>query len=658
MLGSTTSSKRGGSGLSLTSPSQSQRETGGRGGGSELDEAQIEDENAARVLKEIDQLASDRVFSSSVSLSDQALQEFVVQLTVVSLSECSGVGPSGAIGGSLPRVFSLQKLVEVADMNMRTRSRMVWAATWQTLSRHFTTVGCHEDLTVGMYAIDSLRQLSVKFLERAELRDFNFQRLFLAPFEVIMANATSLETRELVLRCVENLVLARVDNIRSGWKTIWGVLRIAAETYAPGSENRVVLLGFQIARGVLERHFDCIVDVFVDAVECLLAFAVCGCEEVEHQMEEQISLTQLGIDSIGLLRSVCIEKLATGEVIEPLAARETARSFLAASASAAKQTIRVGAAPEAESMRSLEREMAKLSSPKVSTSAAASLPTYQGADAVAAEEPEYLVSSETVYNDSAAHMRVWWPVLSALYTLAADRRLDVRLAAQEALFDALETHGTKFLSSLWMVIFKDVLIPLLDELRHLEVVVNKGAHMSPKLTLPPTLNLSSRMPHYSAGKTTATLCLERLLECFGLFYDIVGFLPDVLFLLGKCMDADADEQLAAASPRALEVMLVTYGHKISEGVWGLIIDELRNVMKRAEPTWIFFALPRENVTEPHIDSVDQSPPKLNAVPASDLMSPQQPSLLGMYPGVVAILGFTFVASFPPKVPAEYRYAHI
>ncbi|CAH0520213.1 unnamed protein product [Peronospora belbahrii] len=615
MLGSTTSSKRGGSGLSLTSPSQSQRETGGRGGGSELDEAQIEDENAARVLKEIDQLASDRVFSSSVSLSDQALQEFVVQLTVVSLSECSGVGPSGAIGGSLPRVFSLQKLVEVADMNMRTRSRMVWAATWQTLSRHFTTVGCHEDLTVGMYAIDSLRQLSVKFLERAELRDFNFQRLFLAPFRT-------------------------------------------AETYAPGSENRVVLLGFQIARGVLERHFDCIVDVFVDAVECLLAFAVCGCEEVEHQMEEQISLTQLGIDSIGLLRSVCIEKLATGEVIEPLAARETARSFLAASASAAKQTIRVGAAPEAESMRSLEREMAKLSSPKVLTSAAASLPTYQGADAVAAEEPEYLVSSETVYNDSAAHMRVWWPVLSALYTLAADRRLDVRLAAQEALFDALETHGTKFSSSLWMVIFKDVLIPLLDELRHLEVVVNKGAHMSPKLTLPPTLNLSSRMPHYSAGKTTATLCLERLLECFGLFYDIVGFLPDVLFLLGKCMDADADEQLAAASPRALEVMLVTYGHKISEGVWGLIIDELRNVMKRAEPTWIFFALPRENVTEPHIDSVDQSPPKLNAVPASDLMSPQQPSLLGMYPGVVAILGFTFVASFPPKVPAEYRYAHI
>ncbi|KAE8992320.1 hypothetical protein PF011_g17592 [Phytophthora fragariae] len=702
MLGSSASSKRGGlaSSMSLTSPSQSHRDAGGRGGG-ELDEAQsaaIEDENAARVLGEIDQLASDRVFSSSVSLSDQALQDFVIQLTVVSLSECSGVGPSGAAGGSPPRVFSLQKLVEVADMNMRTRSRMVWAATWQTLSRHFTTIGCHEDLTVGMYAIDSLRQLSMKFLERAELRDFNFQRLFLAPFEIIMANATSLETRELVLRCVENLVLARVGNIRSGWKTIWGVLRVAAETYAPGSEDRVVLLGFQVARGVLERHFDCIVDVFVDAVECLLAFAVCGYEEVERHMEERLALTQLGVDSIGLLRSVCIDKLATGEVIEPLTARETAGSMsaatapaAAAAAAAAKQAARVGFKkvkvvtedPSAEagaangvqspskrasmryqkqeSVRSLEEEVAELSPrTKVRTSAAPLSPRRRAGSLEAQEEE---VSDKVVYNDSAAHTRMWWPVLTALSTLAADRRLDVRLAALEALFDALETHGTKFSSGLWGLIFKGVLIPLLDELRHLEVVVEKNARMLPKLPVPPTRNPSTRMPPYAAGKTTATLCLERLLECFGQFYDLVGFLPEVLFLLGKCMDAgDVEEQLAAASARALEVMLVTHGHKFPEDVWGLIADELRNVMKRAEPTWVFFALPPEGedtpVPESPVEETNTESPSRKALslppPRSPtahhaLTSPRQPSFLSMYPGVVATLGFTFAASFPPKV---------
>lgn len=695
MLGSGSGSKRGNT---LSSPSPSHRELSGRSSGSELDEAHgaaIEDENAARVLSEIDQLASDRVFSSSVSLSDQALQDFVVQLTVVSLSECSGVGPSGAAGGSPPRVFSLQKLVEVADMNMRIRSRMVWAATWQTLSRHFTTIGCHEDLTVGMYAIDSLRQLSMKFLERAELRDFNFQRLFLAPFEVIMANATSLETRELVLRCVENLILARVGNIRSGWKTIWGVLRVAAETYAPGSEDRVVLLGFQVAQGVLERHFDCIVDVFVDAVECLLAFAMCGCEELERHLEERLTLTKLGVDSVKLVRNVCVEKLASGEVIEPLNARETAGSqsvtapvTAAAVATAAKQAARVGfkkvkvvpedpAAEETgsdgvqspskrasvryqkqESVRSLKEEVAELSPCKEVRSAFSFISPRRRADSIEVQEEE-LETGGAIYNDSATHTRMWWPVLTALSTLAADRRLDVRLAALDALFDALESHGHKFSSGLWGLIFKGVLIPLLDELRHLEVVVDKGALRQPKLPLPLAAE-TSRMPRYTAGKTTAALCLERLLECFGLFYDIVGFLPEVLFLLGKCMDAgDVEEQLATASARALEVVLLAHGHKFPEDVWGLIADELRNVMKRAEPTWVFFALPPEDNesmsdlksrTEVNPESPVKLPlPASMAVSVASPTSPRQPSFLSLYPGVVTTLGFTFAATFPPKV---------
>ncbi|KAK1940910.1 hypothetical protein P3T76_007616 [Phytophthora citrophthora] len=122
------------------------------------------------------------------------------------------------------------------------------------------------------------------------------------------------------------------------------------------------------------------------------------------------------------------------------------------------------------------------------------------------------------------------------------------------------------------------------------------------------------------------------------------------------MDAgDAEEQLAAASARALEVMLVTHGHKFPEDVWGLISDELRNVMKRAEPTWIFFALPPEDEGEPAPDSPAGSPPKLSLSPrtidsaALNLTSPRQPSLLSMYPGVVATLGFTFATNFPPKV---------
>ncbi len=37
-----------------------------------------------------------------------------------------------------------------------------------------------------MFAVDSLRQLSVKFLERGELPNFRFQKDFMRPFEFIM----------------------------------------------------------------------------------------------------------------------------------------------------------------------------------------------------------------------------------------------------------------------------------------------------------------------------------------------------------------------------------------------------------------------------------------------------------------------------------------
>ena len=39
---------------------------------------------------------------------------------------------------------------------------------------------------VAQYAVDSLRQLALKFLEKPELRSFTFQVSFLAPFEHIV----------------------------------------------------------------------------------------------------------------------------------------------------------------------------------------------------------------------------------------------------------------------------------------------------------------------------------------------------------------------------------------------------------------------------------------------------------------------------------------
>jgi brefeldin A-inhibited guanine nucleotide-exchange protein len=76
------------------------------------------------------------------------------------------------------------------------------------LSEYFITVGCHPSLPVGMYAVDSLRQLATKFLERDELANYTFQTDFLRPFVVLMRRSGSVEIRELVIRCVSHVTPA------------------------------------------------------------------------------------------------------------------------------------------------------------------------------------------------------------------------------------------------------------------------------------------------------------------------------------------------------------------------------------------------------------------------------------------------------------------
>ena len=47
-------------------------------------------------------------------------------------------------------------------------------------------VGCLPTEDVSFFVADSLRQLSMKFLEKGELANFKFQKEFLRPFEHIM----------------------------------------------------------------------------------------------------------------------------------------------------------------------------------------------------------------------------------------------------------------------------------------------------------------------------------------------------------------------------------------------------------------------------------------------------------------------------------------
>uniref|UniRef100_A0A672ZN45 ADP-ribosylation factor guanine nucleotide-exchange factor 1 (brefeldin A-inhibited) n=1 Tax=Sphaeramia orbicularis TaxID=375764 RepID=A0A672ZN45_9TELE len=203
------------------------------------------------------------------------LVDFVRWLCAVSMDELASP--------THPRMFSLQKIVEISYYNMG-RIRLQWSRIWEVIGDHFNKVGCNSNEDVAIFAVDSLRQLSMKFLEKGELANFRFQKDFLRPFEHIMKKNRSPTIRDMVVRCIAQMVNSQAANIRSGWKNIFSVFHLAASD----QDESIVELAFQttghIVTNVFEKHFAATIDSFQDAVKCLSEFA-CNASFPDTSME-------------------------------------------------------------------------------------------------------------------------------------------------------------------------------------------------------------------------------------------------------------------------------------------------------------------------------------------------------------------------------------
>ncbi|GJZ38549.1 brefeldin A-inhibited guanine nucleotide-exchange protein 2-like protein [Tanacetum coccineum] len=254
-----------------------------------------------------------RIFTRSQKLNSEAIVDFVKALCKVSMEELRS--PTD------PRVFSLTKIVEIAyesysfgvkDMQQpcqaarplhynMNRIRLVWTSIWNVLSDFFVTIGCSGNLSIAIFAMDSLRQLSMKFLEREELSNYNFQNDFMKPFVIVMRKSSAVEIRELIIRCVSQMVLSRVNHVKSGWKSMFMVFTAAASD----DQKNIVLLAFQIIEKIVRDYFPYITETetttFTDCVNCLIAFT-------NNRSDQDISLS-----AISFLR-FCAAKLAEGDL--------------------------------------------------------------------------------------------------------------------------------------------------------------------------------------------------------------------------------------------------------------------------------------------------------------------------------------------------------
>ncbi|TKY88681.1 hypothetical protein EX895_002312 [Sporisorium graminicola] len=223
-------------------------------------------------------VAADMVFSSSASLSGTAIVDFVQALSDVSWEEIQSSGLT-----EQPRMFSLQKLVEISYYNMG-RIRMEWSNIWAILGEHFNMVCCHPNVHVSAFGLDSLRQLAMRFLEKEELPHFKFQKDFLKPFEITMQRNRNVEAKEMVLQCLEQMIQSRADNIRSGWRTMFGVF--GAASVAPS--ERVSAYAFDLVRQLDAKHLGAIIvnGSFADLCICATHFAKANKQKISLQATE------------------------------------------------------------------------------------------------------------------------------------------------------------------------------------------------------------------------------------------------------------------------------------------------------------------------------------------------------------------------------------
>ncbi|OTB03853.1 hypothetical protein M426DRAFT_12146 [Hypoxylon sp. CI-4A] len=235
----------------------------------------------------------DRIFSNTANLNGEAIVHFAKALTEVSWDEIKVSGSNDS-----PRTYSLQKIVEISYYNM-TRVRFEWTNIWAVLGEHFNKVGCHINTAIVYFALDSLRQLSMRFMEIEELPGFKFQKDFLKPFEHVIANSSNLTVKDMALRCLIQMIQARGENIRSGWRTMFGVFTVAARD----PNETIVNLAYENVTLVYKTRFGVVISqgAFTDLIVCLTEFS------------KNIKFQKKSLQAMETLKSIIPKMLKTPE---------------------------------------------------------------------------------------------------------------------------------------------------------------------------------------------------------------------------------------------------------------------------------------------------------------------------------------------------------
>jgi|MDSY01.2.fsa_nt_gb hypothetical protein len=415
-----------------------------------------------------------------------------------------------------------------------------------------------------MYAVDSLRQLSLKFLSKDEMAGFNFQRMFLKPFEIIMLRNSNTEVREFILSSLNHLLLAKAPNVRSGWKSIFAVFAIAGGL----EEEMICQQAYNALHRLVQNHFVLLVHDFPDLVACLLKF-VMG------------PYTEIALGALNLIHH-CAANLAEGVVpVEVLA-------MLQRQSSSTSTTALVAASPTlSHSTFSEAHDPAPPQPPQNPSGVNESLPeplqanSGLGSDPIPAVAPSDVSGGVQQFGDGEPstdevakypYLRLWWPILKGLATMIVDERLTVRSTALAQFEDILHHYGRRFSTTVWERLLVSVLFPLVKS------AVISDQTIQPVSSYPAQTRAAMPPMRPSLNSWVATTARNVLSSVVTLFVEHLWF-PDA-----RLRGAPSQNQFMDSATSGLHPLLFLFLNFISDITTGAILTKSGTAGIRATTT--------------------------------------------------------------------------
>ena len=240
---------------------------------------ELDKERMKNIAKEIKLNDLEKIFSKSLNFDCDNFIEFIKSMCDITKREFQI--------NSLTRIFFLQKIVEVVEIYLFSLSRFnIIDDIWKIISDFFIEIGISTNIENATTSIDSLRQLTTKYLEKKEQNRYNLQSQCFKPFLSITKKCNNNVIKEYIIYCLINIIKNNESKIKSGWSII---LNIFSEFFLSQEDNSLHSQILEIIEHLSLSNYEEISNIFEKYIQCIILYVDKFPEKVNKILQGLIS---------------------------------------------------------------------------------------------------------------------------------------------------------------------------------------------------------------------------------------------------------------------------------------------------------------------------------------------------------------------------------